>query len=64
MGGQSIVGPLLQDYGTCMNGLSQECLLQWNLAKTVTYGLKVHGCNRVVAALKRCVVYGVLPLGP
>ena len=29
----------------------------------VTHGPDINGCNREVAALKRCLMYGVLPIG-
>ena len=37
--------------------------LQWNLSIMVAHGPEKNGCNREVAALKKCLVYGILPIG-
>ena len=37
--------------------------VQWNLSIMVAHGPEINGCNRVVAALKKCLVYGILPIG-
>ena len=36
--------------------------MQWNMAKMGTQWLKISGCNGEVAALKRCILYGVVLL--
>ena len=38
-------------------------LVQWNLSIMVAHGPEINGCNREVAALKKCLVYGILPIG-
>ena len=38
-------------------------LVQWNLSIMVAHGPEINGCNREVAALKKCLVYGILPVG-
>ena len=38
-------------------------ILQWNLSIMVAHGPEINGCNREVAALKKCLVYGILPIG-
>ena len=43
-------------------GLVVEDKLQWNLSIAVTHGLTICGCNREVAALKRCIMCGVCHL--
>ena len=37
--------------------------IQWNLSIMVAHGPEINGCNREVAALKKCLVYGILPIG-
>ena len=39
-------------------------MVQWNLAIVVTHGPSSSGCNREVAALKRCAAYGLCHLEP
>ena len=38
-------------------------LVQWNLSIMVAHGPEINSCNREVAALKKCLVYGILPIG-
>ena len=41
-----------------------KMVVQWNLSIMVTHGPEINGCNREVAALKKCLVYYViLPIG-
>ena len=37
--------------------------IQWNLSVMVAHGPEINGCNREVAALKKCLIYGILPIG-
>ena len=37
--------------------------VQWNLSVAIALGPIIRGCNREVAALNGCIMYGVLALG-
>ena len=40
-----------------------KLVIQWNLSIVVAHGPEINGCNREVAALKKCLVYGICQLG-
>ena len=49
------------EHTTCM--LHADHIIQWNLSIVAAHGPEINGCNREVAALKKCLVYGILPIG-